>query len=360
MQAAELLKRYEPVPGETLTHERQLWQARFSPCGKFLIGAAYDATIQRWAVQDKSFAPLPAFTGHNGWLQCIEFVGSDDRCITADSWGRVSCWKYSSAAKSEPLWTVPDALAAWIRALAISADGKLIAIGGNDSVIRILSAQDGKLVRETSAVPHEIYSLAFHPDGTSLVGGDLRGIIREFETATGKQTREIEAAGLYQLNHMQDSGGVRQLAFNDDGSQLLAGGMKDPGGGFAKGAPVLQVFDWKSGERLHELVPGDSQDGFVYDAWFHPDGFVVGAASAFPGKGKLFFWKPGDEKPFYVGSKLTNGRSVALHPDGQRLAFTQSDSANANGRPLKEGEYAGGTAKIHILTFPEAVAEASA
>jgi WD40 repeat protein len=359
MPADDLLKRYEPVQGETLTHERQLWQARFSPCGKFLIAAGYDATIQRWAIKDDSFALLPAFTGHDGWLQCIAFVGSDERCITADSWGRVSCWKYSSEAKSEPLWTVPDALAAWIRALAVSPDGKLVAVGGNDSVIRILSTQDGKLVRETNAVPHEIYSLAFHPDGNSLVGGDLHGVIHEFEVATGKQTREIEATGLYQLNHMQDSGGVRQLAFNADGSQLLAGGMKDPAGGFAKGAPVVQVFDWKSGERLHELVPGDSQDGFVYDAWFHPDGFIVGAASAFPGKGKLFFWKPGDEKPFYTGSKLTNGRSVTLHPDGQRLAFTRSDSANANGRPLKDGEYSGGTAKIHILRFPEAVAEAS-
>ena len=95
--------------------------------------------------------------------------------------------------------------------------------------------------------------------------------------------------------------------------------MKEPSGGFAKGSPVLQLFDWKSGKQLHELVPGDTQDGFIYDVWFHPDGFIVGTASAFPGKGKLFFWKPGEEKPFYTGSKLTNGRSIAIHPDGHRL-----------------------------------------
>jgi WD40 repeat protein len=354
MTVDELLKRYEPTQVETLDYERQLWQARFTPCGKFLIAAGYDATIQRWAVKDEGFERLSPFIGHDGWLQCLSFVGSDNHCVTGDSWGRVSCWNYSSETAAEPLWTLPDALSGWVRAMTVSPDGQSIAIGGNDSVVRILATADGKPVREINSIPHDVFSIAFHPSGNSLVVGDLRGTIREFDTETGQQKREFEAVGLYQLNHIQDCGGVRLLAYNQDGSRLIAGGMKEPSGGFAKGSPVLQVFDWHSGERLHELLPGDSQDGFLYDAWFHPDGFVVGAASAFPGKGKLFFWKPGDEKPFYFGSKLTNGRSIALHPDGQRLAFTMADSANANGRPLKDGEYAGGTAKIHILRFPAA------
>ncbi|NQV24067.1 MAG: hypothetical protein HQ518_06830 [Rhodopirellula sp.] len=360
MTSDELLKRYEPQQAETLEYERQLWQSRFTPCGKFLIAVGYDATIQRWAVKDDGYEPLPPFSGHNGWLQCLAFAGTDNRCITGDSWGRVSCWDYSVDTAAEPVWTVPDALAGWVRAIAVSPDGTLVAVGGNDSVIRILSTVDGKLIRETSTLPHDVFSLAFHPDGAALVAGDFHGVIREFDTRTGQQKREFEATGFYQLNHIQDCGGVRQLAFNKDGSQLIAGGMQEPSGGFAKGSPILKIFNWASGERMHELVAGDSQDGFIYDCWFHSDDFVVGTASAFPGKGKLFFWKPGDEKPFFVGAKLTNGRSIALHPDGQRLAFTLSNSANANGRPLKGDEYIGGTARIHILTFPEATAAASA
>lgn len=352
MTAEELLKRYEPQQNTMLDYERQLWQARFTPCGNFLIGVGYDATIQRWAVKEDTYELLPAFTGHNGWLQCLALIGTDNRCVTADSWGRVSCWDYSSQTSIDPVWTKPEALNGWIRAIAVSPDGKLIAIGGNDSVIRILFTADGSLVRQTTELPHEIFCLAFHPNGESLVVGDFYGTIREFQTESGKQIREFEAEGLYQLNHIQDCGGVRTLAFNQDGSQLIAGGMKEPSGGFAKGSPVLQLFSWGSGERIYELIPGDGQAGFIYDAWFHPDGFVVGAASDFPGKGKLFFWMPGDEKPFYVGNKLTNGRSISLHPGGHRLAFTMSDSRNANGRPLKEGEYAGGTANIHILTLP--------
>lgn len=359
MTAEELLKQYEPLQSTTLEYERQLWQARFSPCGMFLIGVGYDATVQRWAVNEDGFELLPAFTGHNGWLQCLALVGTNNLFVTADSWGRLSCWDYTSEHSTEPLWTMPEALNGWIRAIAVSPDGKLLAIGGNDLTVRLLSTVDGSLVRETTELPQEVFSLAFHPNAESFVAGDFHGTIREFETSTGKQVREFEAVGFYQLNHIQDCGGVRTLAFNLDGSQLIAGGMKEPSGGFAKGSPVLQLFNWESGEQIHELIPGDSQDGFIYDAWFHSDGFVVGTASAFPGKGKLFFWKPGDEKPFYVGNKLTNGRSISLHPDGHRLAFTMSDSRNANGRPLKDGEYSGGTAKIHILTLPEVTATVS-
>lgn len=359
MTAEELLKRYEPTQIETLEYERQIWQARFTPCGRFLVAAGYDASIQRWTVTDDGFELLEPLNGHNGWLQCLAFAGTDDRVITADSWGRLSCWNYSSTSSSSPFWTVPDALDGWIRAIAVAPDGNSIAIGGNDSVVRILSTADGSLSGEIPGLPHEVYSLVFHPRGDSLVVGDLPGKVREFEMTRWQQTREFEATGLYQLNHMQDCGGVRLLTFDEDGSRLIAGGMKEPGGGFAKGSPALLIFDWPRGEQLHELLPGDSQDGFLYDAWFHPDGFIVGTASAFPGKGKLFFWQPGDEKPFYYGSKLTNGRSISMHPDGQRLAFTSSDSANANGRPLKDGEYTGGTAKIQILSLPERPATVS-
>jgi WD40 repeat protein len=359
VNAEELKQRFEPQTGESFEYERQLWQTRFSPCGKFLVGAGYDATVQRWSVDGDTYTPLPTITGHDGWVQCIGFTGHDDRLISADSWGRVSCWTYSNAEPQEPHWSVSDALAGWIRALDVSPDGKLVAIGGNGSVIRILSTSDGKVVREMSDVPDTVFSLRFHPSGKTLVSGDLKGNLREWDVASGEPGRVVEVEGLYQLSRIQECGGARHLAFDADGSHLVVGGQKTPGGGFATGSPTVVVFDWQSGERLHELVAGDTQEGFIYDTWFHPEGFVVGLASAFPGKGKLFFWQPGEDKPFFVGTKLTNGRSLSLHPDGRRLAFTISSSGNRNGRPLKDGEYLGGKARIQILRFPEVEEAAS-
>ena len=74
------------IIAKTLEHARQLWTARYSPCGKFLFAAGYDALIHRWDVtaEPKLLEPLP---GHSGWTQRIAFTG--ETLLTADSWGRL-------------------------------------------------------------------------------------------------------------------------------------------------------------------------------------------------------------------------------------------------------------------------------
>jgi hypothetical protein len=84
----------------------------------------------------------------------------------------------------------------------------------------------------------------------------------------------------------------------------------------------------------------------------------MAVSCAFPGKGHLWFWRPGDDEPFYVSQKLANGRSLSLHPDGRRLAMLVSQSPNGNGRQLKDGLYVGGSAKIQLLEFPDPAGQA--
>jgi len=348
MNAETLRKQYEPKPGQTLTHDRQLWQSRFSPCGQLLLACGYDAQILRWDVsasETKSLAPL---TGHNGWVQGLAFHPDTKHVFTADSWGKLVCWPYADASP-KPLWQNKQAHDGWIRALAVSPDGRLIATGGNDRVIRIWSSKDGELQKELQENAHSIFSLVFAPDGKSVVSGDLFGSVRQWDIADQKQNREFDASLFYQLNRDQDCGGVRHLAIDHEGKYLVCAGQREPGGGFAKGMPSLLIFDWKTGKQIQEMKVGGTEDGFAYDAQFHPDGFIMGTSCAFPGKGHLWFWEPGDEKAFYLSKSIPNGRSISLHPDRRRLAMTVSVSINANGRPT--GEYVGGTSKIHLLEF---------
>jgi WD40 repeat protein len=383
MDMAELLKRFEPQEVTSVEYHRQLWNARFSPCGDYLIAGGYDATIQRWKIEAlpdeppaeegkkkpnakelakqlaareaQAFQPMTEFKGHDGWVQCLEMVSKDQRVLTADSWGRVSCWHYADDKSTKPIWTVEHALQGWVRAMAVSPDENFVAIGGNDRVIRILKVADGSVVSEIP-VKSNVYSLAYHPQESFLLAGNLIGEVQQWDVkeAAAKLVRTFDAAALYQVNHMQECGGVRCISFDSDGSRFLCGGQKQPGGGFAKGAPGVLMFDWKTAKST-EFIAGAADDGFLYDAQFHAAGFFMGCASAFPGKGKLFFWQPGDAKSFFVGTKLTNGRSVSLHPDGKRIAYLTADSRNANGRPLKDGKYIGGSAVIRILKFPDLV-----
>ena len=351
MNAEDLKQRYEPKPAaESISYERQLCQGRYSPCGRFLFASSYDATIQRWDVTGETPQPLSALTGHHGWVQCLEFAG--DQLLTADSWGKLICRPYADA-DPNPVWEIPDAHDGWIRALAVSPDGKQAATGGNDSAVKLRSIAEGKVLGELEH-PDRVFSIAYHPDGGSLATGDLKGIIRHWDLAGRSVKRTLDAGLLYQLSRIQDCGGARMLSFDEAGRYLACAGQKSPEGGFATGTPCVLIFDWSTGKLVREMPMGGKQDGFAYDARFHPAGFVMCVSCAFPGKGHIWFWRPEDDKPFYSSNKIPNGKSVSLHPKRDRIAITVSLSPNGNGRNLKDGEYLGGTGKIHFADFPAA------
>ncbi len=352
MNSKELLKKFEPKVKQTLEYNRQLWQARFSPCGQYLIGCSYDASIQRWKFAGDKFKPMKPILGHHGWTQCMAFSAAEKRLFTADSWGKLTCWSYEEE-DPKPVWNHDAAHDGWIRSLAVSPDEKRIATSGNDREICIWNSQDGKLVDKLPTQSETVFSLCFSPAGNSLVSGNLKGEVHEWNTSTKKVLRTFDASQLYQLNRIQDCGGARHLTIDSSGKYLLCAGQNEPQGGFASGTPAVIVFDWKTGKMTQSMLVGDKQDGFIYDAVFHPAGFVMGTSCAFPKKGKFWFWMPGDKKAFFTSPKINNGRSISLHRDLQHLALMISVSPNANGRKLKEGKYQGGSSKIHILKFPD-------
>jgi WD40 repeat protein len=352
----ELLQKYELTPSgqdRLIRYERQLWQARFSPCGRFLVACGYDATIQRWEVAEEPRLLTP-LTRHQGWVQVMDFQSERKQLLAADSWGRLACWPYADQ-DPVPVWEQPEAHEGWIRALAVSPDGRVVATGGNSPLVRVWSTDRGELQQELPH-PHRVFSLCFHPDGKSLVTGDLTGAVRHWSFPGGQEVRQLNAALLYTdesvaKGRIQQCGGARHLKFDATGKWLACAGQKEPSGGFATGVPCVLVFDWTSGEQIRAMPMGDTQDGFAYDAQFHPDGFVMATSSAFPGKGHVWFWRPEDNQAFFSSSRLANGRSLSLHPDGRTVAFLSSQSPNGNGRSLQGGEYPGGTATIRLLTF---------
>jgi len=347
----ELAKQFKLEPGTKLEYERQLWQSRFSPCGNFLIASSFDATVQRWDISGDEQKQLPSMNGHNGWLQCVAMQAERKHVISADSWGKLMCRPYEGDAP-KAVWSNETAHDGWIRSLAISPKGDLIATTGNDAHVRIWSAVDGKLVKELK-LNDRAFAVLFHPTQNIVVVGDLKGIVHQWNLDTAKIERTFDASSLYQLHRIQECGGARHVQFSQDGKSLLCAGMKQPSGGFGTGTPTVLLFDWESGKQSHEMALGATNAGFIYDAIFHPSGFVMSTGGAFPGTGQLAFWQPGEKSAFFTDKKLANGRSISIHPDGKRVAVTQAVSQNANGRPLKDGKYLGGHAVVHLLKFAE-------
>lgn len=350
----QLLKQFEPKEATVLqkTSGAEFTAVRFSPCGKFLVGGGFDGKVWRWDVSADEPKELPPLAGHNGWVQEVACDRQGQFVYSADTWGQLRCTPLGD--ENPPAkWAIANAHDGWIQSLSISADGKLIATGGNDRKVRVWSAEGGTKLHEFSDHAEAVLRVLFHPDGKSLVSGDLKGVLHQFDTVAGKAIRKLDASPLFKLDRLQDTGGVRSLALNADGSLLAVGGTKPANGGNVQGIPTVLVFDWASGELKQTLELGQSGDVYVTDVRFHPAGFLMCTISGNPGVGKFVFSRLEDSVPFYIGSKWANLHSVSVHPNGTRLAIAGTNAnSNGNGRLKKNGEYPGNWSPVWLLDLP--------
>jgi hypothetical protein len=339
--------------GKPLTPDVQLTRVRFSPCGTVLAAAAFDGTVRRWDVAGKDPKALPPLPGHDGWVTALAFLADKKRLVSADSWGKLLCRDYAGASPKAS-WQVPKAHDGWLRAVAVSPSGELVATAGRDGFVRLWSAADGAK-RGEFAAGADTFSLAFHPGGKSLAAGDVFGVVRQFDLPAGKPVRTLEAKELYRLDRIQDVGGVRVLLFSADGATLFAAGSQPKTGGFVQGVPLVLGLDWATGKPVSRWKGASDAEGFVHDLCRHLSGYLVGVTSGQPGNGRLFCWKPGDASAFFLTPKMANCHSVDLHPDGVRLAVSATNAnSSGNGRvKSKDGTYPGNASPIHLWQLPK-------
>jgi hypothetical protein len=99
------------------------------------------------------------------------------------------------------------------RAVAISPDGRQVAVGNGAGTIQLWSLPDNKLQRTINAHKNWAFDLAYAPDGTLVSGGgDNR--IKLFDAASGDLVRSFD-------QHTNDLHGV---AITPNGQWLISGG----------------------------------------------------------------------------------------------------------------------------------------
>ncbi len=333
--------------GKPFAPPSQVTRVRFSPDGKLLAAACFDGKVRRWAVSGKEPAELPALGDHNGWVSGLAFGAT--ALFSSDSWGRLSAWQ-----DAKRLWSVEAAHDGWTRAIAVSADGARLATCGKDGFVRVWAAADGKKVHEFETKTDNL-SVCFTPDGKGVLAGDLFGIVREFEIASGKIARTFEAKELHKVDRVQDVGGAKNLLLSSDGKTLFVAGAEPKTGGFVQAIPLLIAFDYASGKRLSQYKGASDNEGYVTDLAWHADGFVIFTTSGQPGQGKFHFWKPGAATAHVVGGKHPNCHSVALHPDGDKLAVSATNANSSGNGRIKGagGDYPENTSPIQMWSVPK-------
>jgi WD40 repeat protein len=194
-------------------------------------------------------------------------------------------------------WTIETVNSrAKVQAVAYRPDGKLLATGGDDGVIRIWDRAEGKLIRMLIGDPVE--SLAWSADG-KLLSSDYKGAVRQWEADTGrplgriveplkpamttarspdgKQTATTEEHGVgvylsdaagkrtHTLSESIGGGWLNAVAWSLDGRSLAIGYIFSP-------EYSLHVLDAATGRRL--ALAGT---GYIRTGSWSPDGKTFAA-----------------------------------------------------------------------------------
>jgi WD40 repeat protein len=348
---------FKLIRPQVLEHDREIVFAQFSPCGKFLFAGSYDGRLYRWTLDDNA---ITVIAGHGGWLQSLVFHPDGKRAFSADSWGQILAWNYADE-EPKPLWKREECHKRWMRSMTISPDGATFATCGGDRAVRTWSTEDGTPRGELAILPDDLLAAHFHPDGALLVG-DLMGKIHQFDIQAKKVTRSLDASVLHLhptvsgVKEINDVGGVRAMISDPQGKYLIAGGSQPATSGFVTGKPTVLCFDFATGKLQHtwQWTGVDPSEVFVMGLAWHPNGYALAASSGQPAKGAISGWKPGDAKEVFLAKTFSHSRSIAIHPDGKRVAVVQvmirQGEGAGNGRKTnKNGEYVGLYSQVKLF-----------
>jgi len=224
-------------------HTGRVESITFSPCGRLLVSTSWDRTIRVWDVASGQELP-----GHMEFDETVmSFAMSPDgQLLASGHWdGSIRLWDIESrrltrsfeAHKAIARWKVglnPDDPPRVVSAIAFSPDGRLIASGGWDSMIRIWNMETHKKIGDVLGGEGRIYSLAFSPDGSLVASGGADHTINLWNP------QSMRRANMPRVEHV---GMVKGYAFSRDGRRLLTGSTENE----------IVLWDVESGVSLATL-----------------------------------------------------------------------------------------------------------
>lgn len=175
--------------------------------------------------------------------------------------------------------------------IAVSPDGKLLALGISDNKVQIISAEDGHVISNFRSY-YGGWSVAFSPDSSIVAGGTSQGVLMwEVETGTWMGLEGEQASS------------IKSLTFSNDGKMLAGGG---------KG--IIYVWNVPEGS-LRFQATGDFGD--VYSLDFSPDNLMLVSGSE---NGAVQLWNTTGGALLRALTGHTSAVfGVSFSPNGQKI-----------------------------------------
>jgi WD40 repeat protein/serine/threonine protein kinase len=177
--------------------------------------------------------------------------------------------------------------------LAVSPNGRWLAVGGMDGFIHLWDVKAWVEVRKFQA--HDFYAkaLAFSPDSSRLASGSwCEGSVKVWSIPASEQ-----------ITSLPHGEGTTSLAFSPDGRRLVSAGT-----------PSIKVWGTETWQEL--LGPRGGEDE-VESIAFSPDGKRLGLGSW---DGTIKVWDAATWRKLHTLPSLGHVLAVAFSPDGTRIA----------------------------------------
>jgi WD40 repeat protein len=293
-----VLRRWDARTGQqrewhALSDLETLWC--FSPDARVLASGSDDLTI--W---DTSSGQALTSVAQDSWVTAVAFAPDPSFVATGHDDGSVCYWdaaghfrKFGKALRQHDR---P------ISALAISADGKLLAAASEDLTISLWDLADGRHLGALRGHTDRIPALAWDPSsGGVLVSAGWDTTARVWSAHT------LEPVILLNCHANE----VTALAFSADGSRLAC----------ADSALAVHLWDFKARKVLHTLQGVQAE---MHALAFSPDGTRLTAAA----ERAVHLWDVQSGQPL-TGSGPTpvSRTSLGVSPDGSRLVTNGGGAA---------------------------------
>jgi WD40 repeat protein len=177
--------------------------------------------------------------------------------------------------------------------VALSVDGKTLVSGGSDGTVRLWDVQTGKPLHRWAVGTGSVDALALTPDGKTVAAGGQDGMVHLWDVATHKQTGPGD----------RHEGSVTSLALSPDGATLAT----------TSGGDGVRIWNAGTGSESRHLA---ADDGLTTVLGFAPDGKLICATH---GKA-LRLWDALTGKDLHVFAGQRPGlTALALSRDGKLL-----------------------------------------
>jgi WD40 repeat protein/serine/threonine protein kinase len=281
------------------SHPMRVQKVAFSPDGRQLVTACYDGSGWLWdaATGDKLAGPK----WYKGALYSVAF-SPDGRHIAAADGFHTDIW---DATFEKKVLTLPGHADGDGNGMAFSPDGTRLVFGNLDGMVKVWDAttnQEPLLTLRGHA--GGIKCVVCSPDGLWLASGSADGTVKLWNA-----THQQEAIPL--RGHIR---GVRGVAFNGDGTRLVA----------ASADKAVKVWDTTTWQVLQPF-DGLELDGDVFGVGYSLDGQRI-ALGSYWGDVKVLDTKTG-RPVLSLPRDESRIHAVAFSPDGTRLATASRDGA---------------------------------